>query len=463
MIGRPIMTFSGWRPLLQSLGLTQVDGIYVLFGTTAYTDQHDRYGARHYQLVRYESTGQWMLYRVRRPDQWNAMGVDRYEIAPPGVRLLRLDPDSPYRPSVGATFARSVDTVCDQAHQLISDDHMGGICALAAPSSWEYLKRHGLGPLAGFPDESNSANPRITAVPPFESGGGDRSLPEWISPDPSYHATLPARTDSDGFPSWDELERRYQQEYRAQAENDPVETINPVIDRDGEPFGTLPEQPTANADGADSAPKVVAPEAEADLPIVWEIHSNERTLARLQRDPRLRRCQCGSLECDEVTRRVFAPGHDAKMISNLLRLIRSDQLDQEQAARVIVHVGGSAALVDKFRRAYWRLYHSNFTVRLQADGGRSAYGTGRPEVAGLIWRQVSDTALFTEQTSRSGMPRGVISYEVVHESGRRAWKLQYRSTSDSGWVTMPEEHQTAEQAVAWDAANGNRARYYANR
>lgn len=63
-----------------------------------------------------------------------------------------------------------------------------------------------------------------------------------------------------------------------------------------------------------------------------------------------RTCAC-SATCTSETRSRFAQGHDARMVSLLVKQVVATEIDVEVAAQRVVGAGGSAALVNKLHRA----------------------------------------------------------------------------------------------------------------
>lgn len=61
-------------------------------------------------------------------------------------------------------------------------------------------------------------------------------------------------------------------------------------------------------------------------------------------------CRC-SANCGASTRNAFAPGHDARMVSLLVKRVLATEIDAEVAATQIREAGGNAALVNKFQTA----------------------------------------------------------------------------------------------------------------
>lgn len=99
-----------------------------------------------------------------------------------------------------------------------------------------------------------------------------------------------------------------------------------------------------------------------------------------------RPCRC-SPACDATTRRSFAPGHDARMVSRLAVLVAAGSFDLEQAALLMYQAGGSSALITKLIRRMAafpvRWHRVTETTAFEASDTLAVQYFGSREVQGL--------------------------------------------------------------------------------
>lgn len=69
---------------------------------------------------------------------------------------------------------------------------------------------------------------------------------------------------------------------------------------------------------------------------------------------KLKRCQCGGVTCTATTKKSFAPGHDAAMVSRWACRVAEGVAQMSDAERNILAAGGSEAMVGKVRAAVAR-------------------------------------------------------------------------------------------------------------
>jgi len=69
----------------------------------------------------------------------------------------------------------------------------------------------------------------------------------------------------------------------------------------------------------------------------------------------LNRCKC-SADCTRETKNVFAQGHDARMVSLLVKAVLADDITAIRAEAAILGAGATSALVAKFRYALANKY-----------------------------------------------------------------------------------------------------------
>lgn len=137
-------------------------------------------------------------------------------------------------------------------------------------------------------------------------------------------------------------------------------------------------------------------------------------------------CAC-SPTCRETTRKSFAPGHDARMVSRLAVLVIIEDLTIEQAARRVYEAGGKRALIGKL--------------------------IGRVAAAPMRWTRVTPGTILS-----AGDDLVIQYYAVRTQRGLPPWVLHRTTDIGDEPMDLPERHPARHrafwsvgEAVAWQA------------
>lgn len=127
------------------------------------------------------------------------------------------------------------------------------------------------------------------------------------------------------------------------------------------------------ADSATEAARLLNQDGPRDAWLGWAARQAARPATRSDRP-----CSCG---CGETTKSRFAPGHDARLVSQLAK--RDGSLTAEEAAAAVRLAGGSAALQLKASQARTAFLAAGSARRARAAAktAESAKPAAKPESA----------------------------------------------------------------------------------
>lgn len=91
-------------------------------------------------------------------------------------------------------------------------------------------------------------------------------------------------------------------------------------------------------------------------------------------------CACSD-GCKGTTRRVFAPGHDARMVGRLSRLVADGKLTSDAAAAEVRKRGGSDLLATKVKQGGERLRMEALAKQRSAKAAQDGDGKVAPKPA----------------------------------------------------------------------------------